>query len=112
MTSGLEDRDGRLRHVLSHELRMRIVELAQLRRTVSAVELARELDAPLSTVAYHVRRLGALRMLELDHETRARGAVCRHYRLSADGVGVGRLLDTLAVAARRRDGRTAVRRRA
>jgi len=104
MTAAIEDRDGRLRHVLSHELRMQILELARRRRTVSAGELARELDAPLSTVAYHVRRLGALRMLELDHETRAGGATARHYRLSADGAGVGRLLETLAAAARRRRG--------
>jgi len=106
MTATLEDRDGRLRHVLSHELRVRIVELARRRATVSAGDLAQELSAPLSNVAYHVRRLGALRMLELDHETLSRGAVCRHYRLSADGVRVGHLLDTLAAAARQRRSRS------
>jgi hypothetical protein len=80
----------RLTHVLSHELRIRIVEQAQQRPTISAAELAAELDAPIGNVSYHVRRLCALRVLELDHETRSRGAVCRHYRLSTDGARVGR----------------------
>lgn len=81
---------GRLTHALSHELRVRIVEAAHRRRTVSAVELAAEFGVPISNIAYHVRRLCALRMLELDHETRSRGAVCRHYRLSSEGQPVGR----------------------
>lgn len=76
--------------VLRHDLRVRIVDAAHRRPTVSAAQLAAELGMPISNVAYHLRRLCTLHVLELDRETRVRGALCRHYRLSPDGVRVGR----------------------
>ena len=49
-------------------------------RTASAVELARILDADIGVVAYHVRKLNQLGLIELVRETRVRGAIQRHYR--------------------------------
>src|SRR4051812_50077252 len=49
-------------------------------RTASPVELADWLGARLGTVAYHVRTLHQLDLIELVDETRVRGAVAHHYR--------------------------------
>src|SRR5205085_4173168 len=49
-------------------------------RTASPVELAEWLTARLGTVAYHVRTLHQLGLIELVDETRVRGAVAHHYR--------------------------------
>src|SRR4051794_41971485 len=71
--------DPRYVKAMSHPLRVRI--LARLgERTASPNELAEWLDAPLGTVAYHVRTLRRLGLIELRRETRGRGAVQHHYR--------------------------------
>ena len=71
--------DPRFVKAMSHPLRVRI--LARLaERTASPNELAEWLDAPLGTVAYHVRTLRRLGLIELRRETRVRGAVQHHYR--------------------------------
>jgi DNA-binding transcriptional ArsR family regulator len=71
--------DPRFIKAMSHPLRVRI--LARLaERTASPNELAEWLDAPLGTVAYHVRTLRRLGLIELRRETRVRGAVQHHYR--------------------------------
>src|SRR5215212_9980106 len=63
--------DPRYVKAMSHPLRVRI--LARLgERTASPNELAEWLDAPLGTVAYHVRTLRRLGLIELRRETRAR----------------------------------------
>src|SRR4051794_37957759 len=49
-------------------------------RTASPVELADWLGARLGTVAYHVRTLHQLDLIDLVDETRVRGAVAHHYR--------------------------------
>src|SRR5436309_2390098 len=49
-------------------------------RTASPVELADWLGSRLGTVAYHVRTLHQLGLIELVDETRVRGAVAHHYR--------------------------------
>ena len=60
-------------------------------RKASPNQLAGWLDASLGTVAYHVRTLQQLGLIELVDETRVRGAVEHHYRakarpnLTADG---------------------------
>src|SRR4051812_49567532 len=71
--------DPRFVKAMSHPLRVRI--LARLaERTASPNELAEWLDAPLGTVAYHVRTLRRLGLIELRREKRVRGAVPHHYR--------------------------------
>ena len=64
---------------LRHPLRARIFALLE-RETLSAIELSRTLRAPLGVVAYHVRKLHELELIELVRETRVRGAVQRHFR--------------------------------
>ena len=64
---------------MSHPLRVRILAMLD-ERTASPVELAGWLGASLGTVAYHVRTLERIGLVELVSETRVRGAVEHHYR--------------------------------
>ena len=74
--------DPRYVKAMSHPLRVRILALLD-ERTASPVELAGWLDATLGTVAYHVRTLERMGLIELVRETRVRGAVEHHYRSKA-----------------------------
>ena len=77
---------------MSHPLRVRILAMLD-ERTASPVELAGWLGASLGTVAYHVRTLERIGLVELVSETRVRGAVEHHYLMRAPpGLrrGVGR----------------------
>jgi len=71
--------DPRYVKAMSHPLRVRILALLD-ERTASPVELAGWLGATLGAVAYHVRTLERMGLIELVHETRVRGAVEHHYR--------------------------------
>jgi DNA-binding transcriptional ArsR family regulator len=71
--------DPRYVKAMSHPLRVRIYAMLQ-ERTACPVELADWLGARLGTVAYHVRTLHRLGLVELVDETRVRGAVAHHYR--------------------------------
>jgi DNA-binding transcriptional ArsR family regulator len=71
--------DPRFVKAMSHPLRVRILAMLD-ERTASPVELAGWLGATLGTVAYHVRTLERIGLVELVHETRVRGAVEHHYR--------------------------------
>jgi len=111
--SGIDD--PRYVKALSHPLRVRILALLQ-ERTATPVELSRWLHATVGTVAYHVRTLRTLGLLELVSETRVRGGTAHHYRAipmptvspqawtSASPVAkqaaVGATLDTIAEYAR------------
>ena len=71
---------------MAHPMRARI--LAALDgRELSPVEMARELDASLGVVSYHVRVLADAEVVELSRTTARRGAIQHHYRL-ADGGAV------------------------
>lgn len=54
-------------------------------RVVSPTELARELDRPLGTVAYHVRVLLDAGFIEEVGTSQRRGAIQHHYRVRGDG---------------------------
>jgi DNA-binding transcriptional ArsR family regulator len=71
--------DPRYLRAMSHPLRVRILAMLD-ERTASPVELAGWLGASLGTVAYHVRTLERMGLVELVHETRVRGAVEHHYK--------------------------------
>jgi DNA-binding transcriptional ArsR family regulator len=71
--------DPRYVKAMSHPLRVRILALLD-ERTASPVELAGWLGATLGTVAYHVRTLERIGLIELVRKTRVRGAVEHHYR--------------------------------
>ena len=71
--------DPRYVRALGHPLRVRILAILE-ERTASAVELSRILGADIGVVAYHVRKLHQLGLIELERESRVRGAIQRHYR--------------------------------
>ena len=71
--------DPRYVKAMSHPLRVRILAMLD-ERTASPVELAGWLGASLGTVAYHVRTLERMGLVELVRETRVRGAVEHHYK--------------------------------
>ncbi|PZS07992.1 MAG: hypothetical protein DLM64_13530 [Solirubrobacterales bacterium] len=74
--------DPALAKALAHPLRGRV--LAALEdRTASPSELARELDASLGVVSYHVRRLSALGLVKLVKRVPRRGAVEHYYTAKA-----------------------------
>jgi DNA-binding transcriptional ArsR family regulator len=71
--------DPRYVKAMSHPLRVRILAMLGERKA-SPNELAQVLDASIGTVAYHVRTLERLGLIELVDETRVRGAIEHHYR--------------------------------
>ncbi len=71
--------DPRYVKAMSHPLRVRILAMLDERKA-SPNQLANWLKASLGTVAYHVRTLEELTLIELVDETRVRGAVEHHYR--------------------------------
>jgi DNA-binding transcriptional ArsR family regulator len=71
--------DPRYVKALAHPLRIRI--LAMLAdRSASPVQLSAQLDATLGTVAYHVRTLHSLGLVELVDTRQRRGATEHYYR--------------------------------
>jgi DNA-binding transcriptional ArsR family regulator len=74
--------DPRFVKAMSHPLRVRILAMLDERKA-SPNQLAGWLGASLGTVAYHVRTLEQLGLIELVDETRVRGAVEHHYRARA-----------------------------
>lgn len=106
--------DKRYAKALRHPLRARI--LTTLReREATPTQLAALLGASVGTVAYHVRTLSSLGLIELTGETRVRGAVAHHYRAVAPGevsydggagtggASAGSSLRSLELAVRARD---------
>ena len=71
--------DPRYVKAMSHPLRVRILAMLDERKA-SPNQLSGWLNASLGTVAYHVRTLEQLGLIELVDETRVRGAVEHHYR--------------------------------
>jgi len=83
--------DTRVVKALGHPTRVRILNILRDRELVSPVELSTELDIPLGTIGYHVRRLEQLGFIELARRTQRRGAIEHHYRAR-------QLLDAAAAA--------------
>lgn len=74
--------DPRYVKAMSHPLRVRILAMLD-ERMASPNQLATWLHTSLGTVAYHVRTLEQLGLIELVDETRVRGAIEHHYRSRA-----------------------------
>lgn len=71
--------DSRLTKAIAHPLRLQILTQAN-QRTISPSEFSEEMRAPLSTVAYHFRKLAELGFLELVEEVPKRGSQEHRYR--------------------------------
>lgn len=78
------DRLARELDGLSHPVRLRVV-LASEGDPVSPTALAAQLRTPLGTVAYHVRCLAAIGLLELVASRPRRGALEHLYELTPRG---------------------------
>jgi predicted transcriptional regulator len=78
----------RLARANTHALRISILEVLTIDggRTLSPKDLSIELQAPLSTVNYHVTELAKADLLELTGERQVRGAIEHFYRPSANGL--------------------------
>jgi hypothetical protein len=78
----------RLARANTHALRISILEVLTIDggRTLSPKDLSIELQAPLSTVNYHVTELAKSDLLELTGERQVRGAVEHFYRPAANGL--------------------------
>lgn len=72
---------------MAHPMRARILASLDGGRELSPVELARELDASLGVISYHVRVLADAEVVELSRTTARRGAIQHHYKLR-DGAAV------------------------
>jgi DNA-binding transcriptional ArsR family regulator len=80
MTPGRPNRiDQRLVRALGHPLRVKILEVVQVRKA-SPSELTELLSAPLGNVAYHVRVLEKCGCIEQVATARRRGAVEHYFR--------------------------------
>jgi DNA-binding transcriptional ArsR family regulator len=71
--------DPRYVKALAHPLRIRILAMLA-ERSASPVQLSNKLDATLGTVAYHVRTLHSLGLVELVDTRQRRGATEHYYR--------------------------------
>src|ERR1700753_715971 len=71
--------DQRLVRALGHPLRVKILEIVQV-RNASPSELTEMLSAPLGNVAYHVRVLEKCGCIEQVATARRRGAVEHYFR--------------------------------
>lgn len=72
----------RLARANTHPLRVSIMEVLHLDegRTLSPKDLSVELQAPLSTVNYHVTALKHARLVEVVDERQVRGAIEHFYQ--------------------------------
>ena len=70
--------DPRLAKALAHPLRIEILRVLG-DRTASPSEIADELEAPLTNVSYHIRKLRALGVIKLVRKTPKRGVVEHYY---------------------------------
>jgi DNA-binding transcriptional ArsR family regulator len=71
---------------LNHPLRRRILRayLDGRFQTASSTVLAKEMEMPLGNVAYHVKTLARLGVLQLVHRVKVRGAEERFYVVGLD----------------------------
>ena len=82
----------RLARANTHPLRVSILEVLSIDkgRTLSPKDLSLELQAPLSTVNYHVTELRRSNLVEVVDERQVRGAIEHFYHLvepSENGAG-------------------------
>ena len=91
----------RLARANTHPLRVSILEVLGIDggRTLSPKDLSLELQAPLSTVNYHVTELRHSNLVEVVDERQVRGAIEHFYRV----------VDSGKPGSRRKRGRKAVR---
>ena len=84
---------------LSHPLRLEYLRSLATRRELSPSEFARESDAPLGNVSYHVKALFEAGVLEVSSMVPRRGAMEHRYSYSGPRAAIAMaLIDLLATA--------------
>jgi len=83
---------------LSHPTRLKIVMYIEEYGPTAPVEMAIPLKTSLGSIAYHVRTLEKMGLIELKEEARVRGAVKHTYKLSRSGRRTVKLLKEWALA--------------
>jgi DNA-binding transcriptional ArsR family regulator len=81
---------------LNHPLRRHILRILGETEIASATEIARQAELRLGNVAYHVKVLADLEVLELVHQRKVRGAFEKFYRsvtVNGDGNWVALVLE-------------------
>lgn len=81
---------------LNHPLRRNILRILYETETASATEIARRMEMRLGNVAYHVKVLADLDVLQLVHRRKVRGALEKFYRsvtLNGEGNWVAVVLE-------------------
>lgn len=78
--------------VLGSPIRRRILVELKDGRVLAPVRLAEVLEEELGVVAYHVRVMVSLGLLELVEKVQVRGAVEHRYRLGVGGQAIARLV--------------------
>src|SRR3954471_5845763 len=81
-TESAEDELARLARLLSHRVRVQILDLLH-ERDASASDPTPEIGEPLGTVAYHFKLLADQGALELRGTRQVRGAIERTYGISS-----------------------------
>lgn len=77
--------DDRIVKALGHPTRVRALQILERRATASPSEMADELNIPLGTMGYHVRRLEVLGIIEIARCQQRRGVVEHFYRTVTAG---------------------------
>jgi DNA-binding transcriptional ArsR family regulator len=80
------DEDRRSLRAVAHPLRLRMLSMLT-GRSLSAAELARELDITHANASYHLRVLLAAGKLVVDGEEKIRGGVAKRYRYRLEEPG-------------------------
>jgi DNA-binding transcriptional ArsR family regulator len=93
--------DPRYAKALAHPLRIRILAMLE-EGDASPVVLAKKLDAPLGVVAYHVRTLWNLGLLDLAGTRQRRGATEHTYRVREHPRVTDEAWDALSITAKHR----------
>jgi predicted transcriptional regulator len=90
---GRHDKNQALLFALRHQLRRQIMQLMLDGREASPSQIAKELDARLSSVAYHVRVLAECGALKATVNEKVRGATKHFYRCSMEAEWAQEMLE-------------------
>lgn len=93
MGRGNRTNENGLLAALGNPLRRQILRRMRDEDEVSPLQLAREFDRPLSTIAYHVRVLAGCGALTLVRVKSVRGATKHYYRSSVEPPWARQIID-------------------
>ena len=74
-----------IEELLSHPIRERVLAEVLKNRPASAVEISRQINIPLSTIAYHIRDLADASVIVKESTRPRRGATETFYVPTSDG---------------------------